>query len=208
MALPYKEPDINNPVDPSISVTESSQAEKGFYYVITKNVTNNKVHWDIIKRSSSSKDLVLEGAEFLLQTTDKSKTYYGKSGEKGIVQWYSKKTEDGFSNAVAELEEGTYKLTETKAPVGYALSSEEPWEITIGENGSLISIKSKGVDVTDKLVEEDGKLVHFYFENTAIYALPSAGGEGIFGYLISGILLMMAGALFLYKNKHGEVLGK
>lgn len=208
VALPYKEPDINNPVDPSISVTESSQAEKGFYYVITKNVTNNKVHWDIIKRSSSSKDLLLEGAEFLLQTTDKSKTYYGKSGEKGIVQWYSKKTEDGFSNAVAELEEGTYKLTETKAPVGYALSSEEPWEITIGENGSLISIKSKGVDVTDKLVEEDGKLVHFYFENTAIYALPSAGGEGIFGYLISGILLMMAGALFLYKNKHGEVLGK
>lgn len=204
--LPYQEPDINNPKDSSISVTESSQAEGNYFYVITKNVTNEKIHWDIIKRSDSSDDLVLEGAEFLLQTTDKTRSYYGKSGKNGVVEWYSTKIGDEFRDAVAELEKGIYKLTETKAPVGYALSSDEPWEITIGENGSLISIKSDGVDVTDKHVEQNGKLVHFYFENTAMYALPSAGGAGIFGYLIGGVLLMMAATLILYKNKHREVL--
>ena len=39
------------------------------------------------------------------------------------------------------------------------------------------------------------------FENTPNYELPSTGGIGTFWYTIGGVLLMMAAALMLYRNK-------
>ena len=54
-------------------------------------------------------------------------------------------------------------------------------------------------------VIKDGILT-FYYDNTALYELPSAGGTGIYRYTIGGILLMMAGALVLYKRKRRGVL--
>ena len=41
----------------------------------------------------------------------------------------------------------------------------------------------------------------FVFENTPNYELPSTGGIGTFWYTIGGVLLMMAAALMLYRNK-------
>ena len=77
-----------------------------------------------------------------------------------------------------------------------------PWSIIIS-NGRPTSVESSKGKVEEN--RKDGKLT-YYFENTAVYALPSAGGNGIYGYLISGLLLMMAATLILYKNKRREVL--
>lgn len=166
--------------------------------------TNEKVvsDWDIRKVSSSDNSLLISGAEFELKSSDH--IYYGKSDEYGIVNWYE--TEDFSETSIAsQLSPGTYTLKETKAPVGYANSSET-WTIVITNNGDLKSIESSSGEVK-KAESTDGKTtVHFYFENTAVFALPSTGGPGIFGYLIGGVLLMMAATLILYKNKHREVL--
>ena len=45
-------------------------------------------------------------------------------------------------------------------------------------------------------------------KNEADYELPNSGGMGIYWYMITGILLMIAAALILYKNKSKEVLMK
>lgn len=199
VTLPYTK---LNPEDPSIIVDEKSKPdESDIYYVITKTVSNIRKSWEIIKRSTNSTSHYLEGAEFELVPSDSGGSrYYGKSNASGKVIWYS---DVKFNSSVSEEDiiPGTYTLKETKAPVGYMLSSEY-WTIKIGQYGSFISIE--GVE-KDDMVDSSKKVV-FYFDNTVVYELPSAGGPGIFLYIISGILLMMAGALILYKNKHREVL--
>ena len=169
----------------------------GHYYV---NVLNR---WDIVKRSSSSDTKLLPGAEFELSSAglvDK-KIYYGKSDEDGIVKWYKDKdhTQQVQLSELAELSETesvTYNLIETKAPVGYVLSKES-WVVEIKKDG--VTIKSAGQELDG---DENDNGIYYYFDNTPLYELPSAGGSGIFWYTAGGTLLMcLAGLLALYKNK-------
>ena len=153
----------------------------------------NQAQWQLIKYSSSdeNKQLVLEGAEFELKGPNET-TYTGVSGLDGIVTW---KTSDG--DAFTEpFPDGQYTLTETKAPEGYAL-------------GNSITFTMKD-GVPEKMGADTGTVVDgiitFYYDNTAIYALPSSGGSGIYKYLFGGVLLMMAASLIVYKNKRREVL--
>ena len=199
VTLPYAKV---NPEDSSITVDEYSRPDDAdIYYSITKKVSNVKKEWRIIKRSSSSESQFLEGAEFKLTSKDAGKnSYYGKSIKDGRVIWYS---DEELQVVIPEdkIVAGTYILEETKAPIGYMLSSET-WTLTVGQNGSFIEIQ--GVDNNDKI--NDGNKVICYFENTVLYELPSAGGSGIFGYMVGGVLLMIAASLLLYKNKSREVL--
>ena len=166
--------------------------------------TNEKVitNWDILKVSSSNNNLQLPDAEFELKSTDK--TYYGKTDNTGKLIWYE--TSDfSESSIVATIVAGSYTLSETKAPLGYAVSNEK-WTLVINKKGELKSIVSNSGEVKKSEATEGNTTVHFYFENTAVYELPSAGGPVIFLYMVGGILLMMAAALLLYKNKSREVL--
>ena len=54
---------------------------------------------------------------------------------------------------------------------------------------------------------EDGKEIILKIRNEKLYALPEAGGRGIYWYSIGGVLLMFAAALILYKSKCREVSG-
>ncbi len=131
-------------------------------------------------------------------------TYYGKSGnENGIIQWHEKA--DFSDDPVEKIKSGNYVLTETKAPSGYA-KSEAEWSVLISENG-LKSITSQDGQIEQNINTETG-LVTFYFENEAVYDLPSAGGPGIFLYMIGGTLLLMAGSLMIYINRRRGVLKK
>lgn len=175
--------------------------------------TNEKVltNWQIIKRSSSNSDNLLGGAVFTLTSSD-NVTYYGKSEDTtGVVKWYTKDPNsndfDSTDDALSSLPAGkTYTLEEITAPGGYVLSEEE-WTIEIGNSGYLVSIKKAGSDenMADKVAVVDG-ISTFYFDNDVLYDLPSAGGSGIYWYMIGGVLLMMAAVLMIYKNKCREVL--
>ena len=55
---------------------------------------------------------------------------------------------------------------------------------------------------------ESEKPTTIQIKNEALYDLPSAGGSGIFWYLISGTAFLMAASLILYRMKRKEVLGK
>lgn len=170
--------------------------------------TNEPVYsdWQIIKVSASSHDVRLAGAIFELQsTTDKNVKYYGKSGDAGIVKWYQKYQNNDVSDEMTgKLPTGTYTLKEIKAPTGYTLSSNT-YTLQITKTGALKTIQLNGENVAPAL--QDGKY-QILIENTPLYDLPSAGGNGIYLYMIGGILLMFAAAWILYKNKCREVLEK
>lgn len=158
--------------------------------------------WDIVKVSTSGNQVHLPGAEFVLQQNGEI-VYTGRSNTDGKIIW----KKDGI--IVSSLEKGEYTLRETKAPTGYVLSNEE-WTIKTTKGGSLVSYttnKSNGkIDKSE--ISETDETLHLYFKNEVVYDLPSTGHTGIFNILMSGILLMFAGILIIYKMKGKEVLKK
>lgn len=171
--------------------------------------TNEPVYsdWQIIKVSASSHDVKLANAIFELQsTTDKSVKYYGKSGDAGIVKWYQNYQKNEVSDPVTDniIPKGTYTLKEIKAPTGYTLSNNT-YTLQITKTGALKTVQLNGENVTPVL--QNGKY-QILIENAVIYNLPNSGGSGIYWFSICGMLLMMAAAWIIYKNKCREVLVK
>ena len=166
--------------------------------------TNEKATtaWDIVKVSANGNDVYLQGAEFVLKKGG-NEVYTGTSDNTGKIIW----EKDG--NVVPSLDKGEYTLKETKAPTGYVLSDEE-WTIKITKGGSLVSYttnKSQSEIEKSEITESD-RTLHLYFKNEVVYDLPSTGHSGIFNIMMSGILLMFAGILIIYKMKGKEVLKK
>lgn len=198
--------------------------EKGEYVNVIKNYTynpddggtlgkaiftNEPVYsdWQIIKVSASSHDVRLAGAIFELQsTTDETVKYYGKSGDAGIVEWYPNyQNNDVSGEKTGKLPTGTYTLKEIKAPTGYTLSNNT-YTLQITKTGALKAVKVNGTELTPAL-QENGEY-HILIENAVLYNLPNSGGSGIYWFSICGMLLMMAAAWIIYKNKCREVLVK
>lgn len=166
--------------------------------------TNEKAttDWDIVKVSTSGNQVRLPGAEFVLQQKGKT-VYTGRSNTDGKIIWKKEGEE------VSSLEKGEYTLKETKAPTGYVLSNEE-WTIKTTKGGSLVSYKTNKPqsEIEKSEITESDRTLHLYFKNEVVYDLPSTGHSGIFNILMSGILLMFAGILIIYKMKGKEVLKK
>lgn len=175
---------------------------------------NEKVtsDWGIKKVSASNNDYMISGAVFKLAPTaggSSLPTYYGKSQDDGTVKWYS--DPDCTTEITETIRKGRYTLSEITAPTGYVRSTET-WSIEIASKGALKSIQSGGQEIAENKIKKetvDGKeVVYYLYENEVIYDLPSTGHTGIFNILMSGILLMFAGILIIYKMKGKEVLKK
>lgn len=176
--------------------------------------------WKIVKRSASvgsdGQYPTLKGAKFgLYEKKDiepnlELPKYYGKSDEDGIVKWYS--DEKCTRLFQGNIPAGTYTFKELVAPTGYT-KSDEVWTIEIREDNKITVTSSKpegfGDNIKTVVTDNSSKIVEtttVYFENTALYSLPEAGGPGIYWYIFSGILLMAGAMLIIYKNKCKEVL--
>lgn len=93
--------------------------------------------------------------------------------------------------------------------MGYQ-KSKIVWTIDISAEVPTV-IGSNGTQGVFDKVEIDSKPGQYVYQlvitNGPLYKLPSAGGNGIYWYMVSGVLLMtVAGMLILYKNKRKEVL--
>lgn len=154
----------------------------------TRVITNTKNSrlMKIIKQSNSGVNL--EGATFTLKAAQNQSTEY-TSDANGVV----------FNN---NINYGTYTLKEIKAPNGYALLNADI-TITVNQNGVTVS----GSEKASVNKEKDGTYT-IIVKNDMLYSLPSTGGSGIYWFSICGMLLMMAAAWLIYKNKCREVLVK
>lgn len=97
-----------------------------------------------------------------------------------------------------------YYLVETKAPEGYFLS-EMPIKLVVDKNGVTVDFQKSDWENNDHILF-DGEKYTIQIPNEIIYELPEAGGNGIYLYMFSGMLLMLGASLLAYKNKRKEVL--
>lgn len=181
-----------------------------------------RTDWKIVKKSASEGGTNLAGAEFTLTGTvgGEQLSFSGESlsdnpdtevSELGYIRWMD---EDGLLILENTIPAGVYTLTETKAPTGYALSAVS-WQVIVKnmeapEIRPILGDDQFDAALTAKEVEDDeGNFLYYQFEifNEALYELPSAGGSGIYWYLMGGTLLMITASFILYRNKRKEVLG-
>ena len=160
----------------------------------------NTLKWSAVKKSAeedgnNTNSVVLKGAEFELKQ-DTVVCATGVSGTDGVIEWTLK---EGTTADLNHLN-GTYTIHETKAPAGY-MKNDTGWTVTF-TNGLLTNLNSEPVTGT----AEKGVVIEL--TNQKVYTLPSTGGNGIYWYMIGGMVLMSTAAWILYKNKCKEVLGK
>lgn len=163
-------------------------------------ITNTKSSETIrIIKAGTDTSLLLEGAEFTLVDSNGNTVTVGTTATEG-GSYISDKNGlvlEGIINA------GTYTLTEIKAPSGY-IKLAESITITVGSDGVTVS----GPEGKVTCAKDDHNVYVITVQNEVIYELPSTGGLGIYWYSICGMLLMMAAAWIIYKNKCREVLVK
>ena len=193
--------------------TTSLRATNSFGYQVDSfsgsNLESNYVSAQILfagftikKVDATETEKALSGAEFILE-----KRMQQADPDAGTEEVWKPTGKSGTSSADGKisfkhLTEGVYRLIETKAPEGYSLSSA-PIQVEITQNRDTMEY-TVAIEGNDHAGNNEDP---FLITNHMGYELPSTGGSGIYWYSIGGILLMMAGALILYKIKCKEVLG-
>ena len=191
-------------VDPKGTTTINGNSYKVTYseYKNEKQTITNTRNSEKIKilKTGTNTGLKLPGAEFTLKDSKGNLINLGNN----TTGTY---TSDGNGLVIeGELNTGTYKLEEIKSPDEYVLlpgvititvSSEGDNKVTASGPSGMVSVKKSDEGVYEITVK-----------NEVLYNLPSTGHTGIFNILMSGILLMFAGILIIYKMKGKEVLKK
>lgn len=174
---------------------------------------------DVTKVDGVNDSTKLQGAEFKLSNSDGSK--FATVDENGYLTGWADSSDAGStltSDAsgifkVIGLDDGTYKLTETKAPTGYnkleeditivitADTSNAQTDNTIDGN-ELTALKIKVDNGTEKDGSLDDGKVSMTVKNNAGSTLPSTGGIGtkIF-YIGGGSMVAVAGVLLITKKR-------
>lgn len=183
--------------DNTYKVTYSKDSKDANKQIITNTKNSEKIK--IIKTGTNT-ELKLEGAEFTLKDSEGKPVKLGSNTTGTYIS-------DKEGLVLEEpLEHGTYTLTEVKAPDGYVVL---PGEITINvldEGDTRVTVSGPSDDSVSCEKKEDVYVITV--KNEVVYDLPSTGHTGIFNILMSGILLMFAGILIIYKMKGKEVLKK
>lgn len=160
------------------------------------------------KKSNSSTETPLSGAEFMLYKTEtvdnSSVTKYAKVENNKLVEWTTNKADAIFTTPgdgkfkIEGLDVGTYYLVETKAPAGYnRLNNKVEVKVTAKEDNSA-KVEYKMPDATDFI--EANTQIKVLNQTGAV--LPSTGGMGttIF-YVAGGLMVAVAGVLLVTRKR-------
>lgn len=184
--------------------------------ITVKNTYEEKtVDLDLVKTSVAGTKF--DGAEFKLYKKNDNGAYElqkfeytDDSGNNQTRETIRVINTDGPEAELKNLQSGQYYLEEVKAPEACMLLADkiyfkqEKGKITLTDNTGKVLADSPTMW---ELLDTDGKY-RLIVKNEIIYDLPSTGHSGIFNIMMSGILLMFAGILIIYKMKGKEVLKK
>lgn len=151
--------------------------------VFTYEVDINKVNKD---------NAPLEGATFLLEKKN-SKDEWVK-----VAEFEATKNGTSYTSKFQRVDDGTYRLTETKAPAGYTPIA--PKEFTISathdaESNDPKLTKFEITGLTDNLISNIDGTASADIVNTKGSELPSTGGMGTVLLYVAGIaVFVLAGA--------------
>lgn len=156
------------------------------------NKTNIKITKQDANKDNDNQVILLPGVEFKLEklkddgdngyTVDD--TFTAMTGTTSADE--STKGQLQFN----ELEDGTYRLTETKAAEGYSLLKDPVLIVLDRQNGCTVDGKDYDVD--------DNNTISITIKNRQKFSFPSTGGYGT-TYMILGGLALAGAALFTYR---------
>lgn len=191
--------------------TETQNAE----IQITNTYSEQTADLDLIKTSVAGTKF--DGAEFKLYKKNDEGAYElqkfeytDKSGKNQTRETIQVINTEGSEAELKNLQSGQYYLEEVKAPTACMLLADKIYFKQ--EKGVIILTDTNGKALSSEptmwtLSNTAGKYT-LTVQNEILYSLPSAGGTGIYLYMIGGMLLMFAAVWILYKNKCKEVLEK
>lgn len=154
------------------------QEDRTLKATITNTLNTSAI--EITKADSRDETKKLPDAEFKIEKL--------VSGEGELEQYVefgkaNEKTDENGKATFDGLENGTYRITEVKAPDGYTIS-EAPQIITVDYKNNANS--SGKITITVK--------------NAAIYSLPATGGIGTYWFTFIGVSILMTAFLLLITN--------
>lgn len=182
---------------------------------ITNTYSERTADLDLIKTSVAGTKF--DGAEFKLYKKNDNGAYElqkfeytDDSGNNETRETIQVINTEGSKAELKNLQSGQYYLEEVKAPEACMLLADKIYFKQ--EKGKITLTDKDGNVLADSptmwtLSDTDGKYT-LTVKNEIIYDLPSTGHSGIFNIMMSGILLMFAGILIIYKMKGKEVLKK
>ena len=191
--------------------TETQNAE----IQITNTYLEQTADLDLIKTSVSGTKF--DGAEFkLYKKNDKGEyelqkfAYTDESGKDQTRETIQVINTDRSEAELKNLQSGQYYLEEVKAPEACMLLADKIYFKQEKGNITLTDKEGKALpcEPTMWTLSNTDRKYTLTVKNEILYSLPSAGGTGIYLYMIGGMLLMFAAVWILYKNKCKEVLEK
>lgn len=191
--------------------TETQNAE----IQITNTYSEQTADLDLIKTSKAGTKF--DGAEFKLYKKNDEGAYElqkfeytDKSGKNQTRETIQVINTEGSEAELKNLQSGQYYLEEVKAPEACMLLADKIYFKQ--EKGNITLTDKEGnalpCEPTMWTLSNTDRKYTLTVKNEILYSLPSAGGTGIYLYMIGGILLMFAAVWILYKNKCKEVLEK
>ena len=191
--------------------TETQNAE----IQITNTYSEQTADLDLIKTSEAGTKF--DGAEFKLYKKNDEGAYElqkfeytdkaGKNQTRETIQVINTEVSEA---ELKNLQSGQYYLEEVKAPEACMLLADKIYFKQEKGNITLTDKEGKALpcEPTMWTLSNTDRKYTLTVKNEILYSLPSAGGTGIYLYMIGGMLLMFAAVWILYKNKCKEVLEK
>ena len=187
-----------NDLSTVIEVTEEGTVTIGDYTWIVNvgepvngltTITNSRMEIHILKVDiETDPKEPLPGAKFMLKRKNTEGQYVTVTGYEAI------EVDENGKADIRNLEDGDYRLLETKAPAGY-IPMGMPFEFTV-TNGAVEPFENT------EYVTYSADNQTFTIGNKAGLALPSTGGSGTLTYTIGGLMMvLLASVLFVHKER-------
>ena len=182
------------------NISTETPESKTKSFTIT-NTYSPKTNIKITKQDASTKK-PLNGAEFKLEKMKEETSTRKPVVDDSFAARTVTTGDSGSPSGIAEfkdLEDGTYRLTETKAAKNHSLL-KDPVIIVINRNGKSL-IDNEECEVVDNTIS-------ITISNQARFDLPATGGYGRYIVILGGIALAGVG-LFMYRlqkrRKEGNI---
>lgn len=173
-----------------VSYSKEDDAQKAYKCIVTNTrlntITINKV---------DGNDQPLDGAGFSLEKKDSSNNWKVISTE----------TSKNGTLKFSDLEDGQYRITETKSPAGHSLLANS---INVTLPMTLDSTQ-EGLEKGKGITKEDGK-VYYYdltytIKNNKLFNMPASGGR--FKATLIGIAVMiMAAGCYILRHRRKRII--
>lgn len=157
-------------------------------------VTNTRLNTITINKVDGN-DQPLDGAEFSLEKKDSSNNW----------EVIDTKTSKGGTLKFSDLEDGEYRITETKSPEGHSLLANSI-DVTLP---MTVDSTQEGLEKGTGITKENGK-VYYYdltytIKNNKLFNMPASGGR--FKATLIGIAVMiMAAGCYILRHRRKRII--